>query len=180
QALVERRTLRYSVDVQMPTSTRQTYCPNQAIRFTVDAPDRPDQTYVWRASGGNPRAGSGPSFSTSFDTPGRKRITLTVRWGAQVETEVFDIDVDNLPEPIMFLGNPIRYGEPIRFEVASSVPNYTIMLNSAIGQTLWTQQVANADCRESYSFLSSDLVPGAYQVSIIRGGEITAKTLIID
>jgi hypothetical protein len=180
EALVESRTIRYNVGVQMPDNNRESYCPNQAIQFALDAPDRPDQTYTWEARSGNPKIGNGPTFSPSFDTPGSKKITLTVRWGVQKRTETFEVEVDNLPESIRFFGNPIRDGENIRFEVASPVPEYTIFVSSALGQTLFQQEVTNADCRETYSFQTTDMGPGLYTVSVIREGEISSKALIIN
>jgi hypothetical protein len=90
------------------------------------------------------------------------------------------VEVDNLPESIRFFGNPIRDGENIRFEVASPVPEYTIFVSSALGQTLFQQEVTNADCRETYSFQTTDMGPGLYTVSVIREGEISSKALIIN
>lgn len=47
---------------------------NQGVNFTASGGNGP---YSWSAPGGNPASGSGPSFSTSYNSPGPKTVTVT-------------------------------------------------------------------------------------------------------
>lgn len=178
--LVRSRTIAYEVDYEMPKNDQRAYCPNQEIKFTVSDSQRPLQLYRWEAEEGAPSTGSGKSFAPSFDSPGRKEIVLTVTWGVQERREVFEVFVEEISDPIRVFGNPLGPGDNIRFEVKSDTPDYSVLINNALGQTLFLEEVRAATCHKTFEFPSGNLTPEVYSICFLRGNKFSSKQLVIN
>ena len=156
-------------------------CPNFETVYSAVALNayQEGNRYRWSNSNDKSAIGSGSTYRTTFDRPGRHTIFLEVTKGRHTKTIKLTVQVTTSADELTVFGNPVAPGNALRYQLTSEEPEYTLSLVDAAGRVVYREAFTATSCQSEGSIPTTGLAAGIYHLTYTRGGYSFGKRVVI-